>query len=242
MKKLIGASLFLCLAASLVLAMGGPAPKKAAETAPAAPVMAEKVFLIDDFESGSIRSPREWWTFDLQKAETVSNKDLKGGDDKAAATVGNYSLVMSGMAKSWYAGGVGSYIAKEAQDLSKYTNFSMDVYGKGPGSGTIKIELIDDDNNNWVVETDPAKNSIPTKDDRWVYEVKVDWDGWKQISIPFTDFVVDNPGAGDGIWNPQQINGSGGLLQVQFICIATTDSGKVDLNIDNVALTMGEAK
>jgi hypothetical protein len=241
MKKLIGASLFLCLAASLVLAMGGPAPKKpAAEVPSAAPVLAEKVFLIDNFESGSIKSPREWWTFDLQKAEAVSNKALSGGDDKVAGLVGDYSLAMSGMAKSWYAGGVGTYVAKEAQDLSKYTNFAMDVYGKGPGSGTIKIEVIDDDNNNWVVETDPSKNSIPTKDDRWVYEVKVDWDGWKHVSVPFTDFVVDNPGAGDGIWNPQQSNGSGGLLQVQYICIATTDTGKVDLNVDNVALTMGE--
>jgi hypothetical protein len=235
---LISVSLFLCLAASLALAMGGPAPQKPATAPAAVPVMAEKVFLIDDFESGSIKSPREWWTFDLQKAEAASNKDLKGGDDKVAAMIGNYSLHLSGMAKSWYAGGVGTYLAKEGQDLSRYTNFSLDVYGHGPGSGTIKIELIDDDNNNWVVETDPAKNSVPTKDDRWVYEVRVDWDGWKRVSIPFTDFVVDNPGAGDGIWNPQQTGGSGGLLQVQFICIATTDTGKVDLNIDNVSLTM----
>lgn len=239
MKKLIGVSLFLCLFVPLALAMGGPAPAKptTAQAPAAAPVLAERVFLIDDFESGSLKSPREWWTFDLQTAETAPNKDLKGGDDKVAATVGNYSLHLSGPAKSWYAGGVGTYLAKEAQDLSKYTNFSMDVYGSGPGSGTVKIELIDDDNNNWVVETDPTKNSIPTKDDRWVYEVRVDWDGWKRVSIPFTDFVVDNPGAGDGIWNPQQTNGSGGLLQVQFICIATTDTGKVDFHIDNVSLT-----
>ena len=236
MKKLVSLSLFLCLSASLALAMGGPAPKPAAAPT-AAPVMAEKVFLIDDFESASLKSPREWWTFDLQTAGTSSNKDLTGGDEKVQGAVGNYSLHLSGPAKNWYAGGAGTYLAKEGQDLSKYTNFQMDVYGHGPGSGTIKVELIDDDNNNWVVENDP-KTSIPTKDDRWVYEVRVDWDGWKRVIVPVSDFVVDNPGAGDGVWNPQQTNGSGGLLQCQFICIATTDNGKVDFNVDNVSLTM----
>ncbi len=237
MKKLIGVSLFLCLTAPLALAMGGPAPSKPAAAPAAAPVLAEKVLLVDDFESGSLKSPREWWTFDLQTAATASNKELKGGDEKVEATIGNYSMHLSGMAKNWYCGGTGTYLAKEGQDLSKYTNFQMDVFGRGPGTGTIKIELVDDDNNNWVVEADP-KTSIPTKDDRWVYEERVDWDGWKRVVIPVSDFVVDNPGAGDGVWNPQQVNGSGGLLQLQFICIATTDNGKVDFNIDNVSLTM----
>ncbi len=234
MKKFVSAALFLCLAASLALAMGGPAPSKPAVPA-AAPVMAEKVFLIDDFESGSLKSPREWWTFDLKTAGTSPNKEVRGGDEKVEATIGNYSMHLSGLAKSWYCGGAGTYIAKEGQDLSKYGNFQMDVYGRGPASGTIKIELIDDDNNNWVVET---KDNVPTKDDRWVYEERVDWDGWKRVVIPVSDFVVDNNGAGDGVWNPQQVNGSGGLLQVQFICIATTDTGKVDFNLDNVSLTM----
>jgi Surface glycan-binding protein B xyloglucan binding domain len=234
-------SCFLLIAPSG--AMGGPAPKPSEPAAaPAtAPVLAEKVFLIDNFESNSLKSPREWWTFDLQKAAPVSNKELKGGDDQVAAQVGNYSLQLSGPAKSWYVGGVGTYLAKEGQDLSKYNNIQLDVYGNGPGSGTMKIQLVDDDNNNWVVETDP-KTFMPTKDDLWSYELKVDWDGWKRVSIPFTDFILENPGAGDGIWNPQQTNGSGGLLQMQIICLASSSDGKVNFNIDNISLTMGTNK
>jgi hypothetical protein len=234
------ASVFLCLLISVVLVssafgFGGPPPekrdKKAVETG---------VFLIDDFESGSLRSPREWWTFDIQQAEAASNQALTAGDQDVAGTVGRYSLLLKGPATNWYAGGCGTYIAREAQDLSEYDSFVLDIYGNGEGSGRIKIELFDDDNNNWQVEQDPARNYAPIHDDKLVYDVPVDWRGWQRVSIPLDDFVDDNPGVGDDIWNPQQRNGSGGLLQVQFVCIASTDTGIVNFNADNVSLSVSE--
>jgi hypothetical protein len=237
MKKAILVSMVLCFGVSISLAMGGPAPKKPEAKAPA---LAEKVFLIDDFESGSIKSPREWWTFELGKAEASSNKDLKEGDSKIAGSVGNYSFLLTGTAKNWYAGGCGTYIAKENQDLSRYTNFSLDIYGHGPGSGTLKIELFDDDNKNWQAEQDPAKNYAPIYDDKFVYEVRVDWNGWKRVSIPLADFTDENPMVGDDVWNPAQVGGSGGLLQLQFICLGSTDKNKINYNVDNVMLTSGE--
>jgi hypothetical protein len=240
MKRTIVFVLALALLVPAVLAFGGPAPKKLETPAAVAPVsLAEKVFLIDNFESGSIKSPREWWTFDLPKVEAVSNKELKGGDELIAAEVGNFSLLLNGPAKNWYGGGCGTYIAKEGQDLSKYTNFSLDIFGTGPASGTLKIELADDDNNNWQVEQDPAKNYALTKDDKFVYEVKIDWNGWKRVSIPLADFTDENPLVGDDIWNPAQTNGSGGLLQVQFVTLASSEKGKVNFNVDNISLTTG---
>ena len=217
-------------------ASGGPAPQRPG----AKPVLTEKLFLIDDFESGSIKSPREWWTFDIEKAGAVSNSDLKSGDEKVASQVGNYSLVLSGLAKNWYAGGCGTYLAKENQDLVRYSFFQLDVYGNGPDSGTLKVELLDDDNKNWQVEQDPAKSYAPVHDDKFVHDIRVDWNGWKRLTIPLADFVDDNPGVGDDIWNPQQLAGSGGLLQMQFVCVANTDKGKVNFNIDNISLTNGE--
>lgn len=237
MKKILAVSLFLCVCATLVLAMGGPAPKKPAATSTATPVaMAEKVFLIDNFESGNLKSPRDWWTFDIQRAEAADNKDYKGGEP---LDVGTYSLLLKGPAKNWYCGGVGTYLAKEGQDLTKYANFQIDVFGNGPGSGTLKVELYDDDNSNWQVEQDPAKSYAPIYDDKFVYEIRVDWSGWKRLSIPLADFIDDNPVVGDDVWNPAQTAGSGGLLQLQFICIAGTDKGSVNFNVDNVMLTMG---
>ncbi len=228
-------SFVVCHLSFHAVTLGGSAPRRAEAKGPA-----EKLFLVDDFESRSIKSPREWWTFDIEKAEASSNRDLKGGDERIASAVGNYSLLLSGMAKNGYAGGCGTYLAKENQDLARYTNFSVDIFGNGPGSGTLKIELFDDDNRNWQVEQDPAKNYAPIYDDKLIYEIRVDWNGWKRVSIPLADFVDDNPMIGDDIWNPQQVGGSGGLLQFQFICIASSDKGRVNYNVDNVMLNMGE--
>lgn len=241
MKRFEFWSLVLILAlviGSSSFAMGGPAPSQP-KTAGAAPATSQlsNTFLIDDFESGNIKSPREWWTFDITEAKAVSNDNCKGGDPEVEKAAMKYSLLLKGKAKSWYAGGVGTYLAKENQDLSKYNYFVVDIYGNGPGSGTLKIELADDDNGNWQYEQDPAKNYAPMYDDKFVNEIRVDWSGWKRVELALADFVDDNPGVGDDIWNPQQTNGSAGLLQVQFICVGNKDNADINFNIDNVALT-----
>ena len=224
------------------MAMGGPTPapmKVDVETSGASPqtVLAARVFLIDNFESGSLKSPREWWTFDIQKAAIAPNKDLTEGEK---VDVGNYSLGLAGPSKNWYAGGCGTYLAKPGMDLSKYNTLTVDIYGNGPGSGTLKIELYDDDNTNWQVEQDPAKNYMPIYDDKFTYSINVDWTGWRRIVIPLMDFVDENPGVGDDIWNPAQDQLSGGLLQMQLICLGNSDKGKINFNLDNMALTVAQ--
>lgn len=229
-------ALFLFLSCLLFVsaanAFGGPPPAKPAGVA--------GVFLIDNFESGSLSTPRDWWTFDLKKVEAAGNTALTEGEPKVVAAVGKYSLHLVGEAKSWYAGGCGVYFARENQDLSGYNFLSLDVYGRGEGSGTIKVELLDDDNNNWQVEQDAAHGYAPTKDDKYIYSIVVDWPGWKRVAIPLADFVDDNPGVGDNIWNPTQQNGSGGLVQMQLICVTTKEKGKIDLYVDNINLSNSE--
>ena len=229
--------LLLTMFCGSVIALGGPKPespkgpeKQVESTKPAA--FAEKVFLIDDFESGSLKSPRDWWIFDV-KADIVPTDALKNGE---SLDVGMKSLSLTGPASNFYVGGIGSYLAKEGQDLSKYNSVQIDVYGMGPDSGSLKIELYDDDNGNWQIEQDKTKNYVPFYDDKWTNEIKVDWSGWRRGIVPLSDFVDENPAIGDDIWNPHQISNSGGLLQVQLICIANKSKGKIGFDIDNVAL------
>ncbi|MFH1541638.1 MAG: hypothetical protein ABIE84_00915 [bacterium] len=241
-KLIIGLCLFL-VSCSLFLApagaLGGNPPEVKADSSSASGPVGGK-YIIDDFESGSISSPREWWIFDIEKAEAVSNADLKMGDVEVAGTVGQYSFLLNGKANNWYSGGGGVYLAKENMDLSGYNALAVDVFGRGPNSGSIKFELFDDDNNNWQVEQDPAKNYAPIYDDKLTYNLKVDWRGWKHVIVPFDDFVDDNDGVGDDIWNPAQANGSGGLLQIQLICLATKDDGIVNVNLDNISFIVSE--
>lgn len=239
---LVLVSCSLVIAPTEVGAFGGPAPKKSVEAAvkPVVKSVLGTNFVIDDFESGNLKSPQAWWTFDIAVAKPVANDKYKKGDKKVVANVGSYSLLFKGKAKNWYTGGAGTYLAKENVDLSQYNSFVLDVYGNGPGSGTLKIELLDDDNNNWQVEQDPAKAYAPVYDDKYVYDVVVDWKGWKKLTILFDDFVDDNANVGDDVWNPQQTDGSGGLLQLQFICLGAKDDGLVNINVDNIALSVSE--
>ena len=219
---------------AVVFAFGGPAPK---DDGAAPVVVLGNEFVIDDFESGSL-STKGWWTFDLSEIGIVANDTLKLGGEDQVGNLGNSSLRLKGQAKNWYAGGCGIYVAKENQDLAKFNSLKIDVYGNGEGSGTLKIELFDDDNNNWQVEQDRAKNYAAVHDDKLTYDILVDWEGWQTVEVLLDDFVDDNDGVGDDIWNPAQKDGSGGLLQVQFVCLAAKDRGVVNINVDNVRLAV----
>jgi len=213
----------------LVCGFGGPAPETTASEPPSG------AYLIDDFENGNYTSP-EWWKFDNVKLSIASNSSYKGGEAGIDQLVGKYSLKITGTATNWYAGGCGTYFAAPKTNYSAYDSFQIDVYGNGPGSGTLKIELFDDDNGNWQVEQDPKNNYAPVYDDKLKFEINISWKGWKRLILPFADFEDINPQVGDDIWNPEQKGGSGGFLQIQLICIGPKKDGQVNFNIDNVML------
>jgi len=179
--------------------------------------------VIENFEDGEIYKTPEWWVFGDVNVNVVRYPAY----DK-------FALAIKGTATDWYVGGVGVYFADPYRDLSKYSHLEMDVYGHGTNSGTLKIELYEDDNGNWQIEQDPKKGFAPISDDKYGYEVRVDWEGWRHLSVPFYDFKDLNKNVGDDIWNPSITQGSGGLLQMQFIAVAPTKTGQVDFIIDNI--------
>ncbi len=192
--------------------------------------------MIDNFEKNqSLKSP-EWWKFDNITYSVVKNPVSRPGD-RIAGMAGKYSLNIKGSAKNWYCGGIGTYLGADA---SGYNGLEMFVYGYGPDSGTIKLELYDDDKGAWNTVYD--KNWVPVKDDLWAYELKVDWRGWKRVYVPFTNFALTNPKRGDGVMNFDQNKGSGGLLQLQMIFLATSADGETNVNLDNIKLVTRETE
>ena len=54
--------------------------------------------------------------------------------------------------------------------------------------------------------------------------------------IPFTDFLDENKYVGDNIWNPSQIKGSGGLIQMQLLLFSDKKRGNFEAWVDSIKL------
>lgn len=205
----------------LVLGMA-PAPEMSSNSGGKdnASAVYEKELVIDSFDDADIKAAPAWWTFD---ALEESFPEAKNNDN------GYYYFKLTGQANNYYVGGMGTYLGK---DLSEYDTLVVSVLGSGPNSGTIRLQLYDDDNNTYQLEQDSTYK--PLYDDYLEYELPVTWDGWKIVEIPLNKFVDMNQGVGDDIFNPEQKSGSGGLLHFQLVVLATSEKGKIDLGIDNL--------
>jgi hypothetical protein len=186
-------------------------------------------YLIDNFENG--KSDR-FYTFGNLVSQVVRNA-TEEAEEPIAQSCGDYALAFSGTSENWYVGGIGTDLNLDA---TSYHRLQFDVYG-GEGGGKLKIELFDDDNKNFSLEQDPARDWLATNDDKWVVEVPILGRGFTRYSIPFSAFRLENPGCGDGIFNPDQKDGSGGLLKIQVVVLADRPEGKVQGKIDNLILT-----
>jgi len=172
--------------------------------------------LIDNFNCKNLKAPVYWWTFDC------------------APSASKGVLSFDKLSRNFYGGGCGTYIAKEGVDYSKYNAIKLDIIGTGNDSGTLKIELVDDDNGNWSCEQD--KKGKVLKDDVFVYEQRVDWKGLKTITIPFADFVDDNDTVGNDEFDIGKTGQSGGLLQIQLICLSNSPIASIKFAVDNIMI------
>lgn len=184
------------------------------------------MFIVDDFEDANLHRYPKWWRFGVVEADIVKNTQ----QDKYAYLEG-YSLRLSGNPNNWFVGGIGTYFSIDA---APYNSLKLIVKGNGLKSGVLVVELFDDDNENYEIEIHPDYPSQTKNDDRFVYTLRVNWDGWRVVMIPLAHFVDANPGIGDDKWNPYKSNGSGGLLQMQFILMASDKDVYPDIWIDNV--------
>jgi hypothetical protein len=213
MKKALLCLMVLVFMVTTAFAMGGSAPAPAKKAA--------YPFLIDNFEDGNYNKDPEWFTFDKVVPTIAKNSSGSNG--------GEYSLKITGSAKDWYVGGMGLMLGIDA---TGYDQFDIDVFGNGEASGKLKVELYESVTGNTEIEV--GKDWKPLHDNLWAKEIEVNWTGWKHLSIPIKEFK--NEGHGNGVWNPKLINGKGGLVKVQLISVATTQTGSINYCVDNLEL------
>lgn len=218
---------YICLFSSVIFSQ---AVTVEIEELPTAPIIESPkpiipvVLMVDDFEDANITEFREWWTFDKVMIQTKNVESKK-------PFLGKVSLSVNGSSNNWYAGGFGVYIN---QDAHYFKTLKLVIFSPKINSGSIRIELYDDDNNNKIVDIDTDKQ-IPSKDDLFIYDLNLVWEGWKVVSIPLTDFVDFNLDVGDNIWNPNQLYGSAGLIQMQLVVLSSKHKSElIEFEIDTI--------
>lgn len=176
-----------------------------------------RILTLDDFSDGDISADPEWWTFDKLKISQDSDGDFE-----------NF-IRLTGQTEDYYIGGMGTYFGRGADQYD-----AMVLYIKGNGEpAVLRVQLFDDDNGTYQLEQNEAFE--PTHDDQWEHEIFVDWEGWRKVEIPFSRFVLANPGVGDGVWNPEATRGSGGLLHIQIIALLEKAVGKLNIGICSIS-------
>ena len=107
------------------------------------------------------------------------------------------------------------------QDWTDYNAFSFWLYGSDTGA-RIQLEIFD--NRNSDIDVDSAE--------RWLYRVRDDFEGWRQITIPFEQFQRRSD------WQPQGAPHDGpGLDSVHGYAMSFPNGvGAHVAHIDNVGL------
>lgn len=165
-----------------------------------------KEYIVEHFE-GNKNYIRKWWKYGNLKVynKAISKMDMYNLGKKA---IGLYkSDVLN-------TGVFGTFLGIDGK---RYKFIEILVYGFGKNSGSLQINLYDDDNNNFNLETDYADQNILNFDDVFAYNLKINWKGWKKLVIPIKDFKDNNPLIGDDIYNPDQKKRSGGLIVLEFL-------------------------
>ncbi|HTY13758.1 MAG TPA: carbohydrate binding domain-containing protein [Candidatus Omnitrophota bacterium] len=214
-------AILLVLLASIPAFCQGSVPSKTKEAA-------LNRLVIDNFEAGDFKKGRDWWTFDRASAGFVGGYRSK------------YAIEIKGTASNWYVGGIGTYLGHTDRDMSRYDLFDADICNNGQPGPSLKIELYQDNGGKGMVVEDTHKKLNPKYTECFSYKLKIDWTGWKHISVPLQDFTNDNPEDRDTVWNPKPGNGAGGLLQMQVIATASSRNGPVDLALDNIEFREGD--
>ena len=182
------------------------------------------VLMIDDFEDGEFIQFRKWWSFGKVIISAKENEETEPFLNKT-------SMNISASTYNWYAGGIGTYLNENAE---YFDTIKLVIYSPKLNSGSLRIELYDDDNNNHIVDID-KDTSKPSKDDLFIYDLNLTFKGWKVISIPLIDFVDYNTDIGDNIWNPNKLYGSSGLTQMQILILSSKYNAEtIEFKIDTI--------
>ncbi len=186
-------------------------------------------FLITDFETGILTA----WTKFTQNG---ANMDFQVKTDTLAPEGAKYLNMAGTVTWDWLIGlidfpasayGTAKTLPLNANPESVY--FNALIYGTSSANPSIVLfQIREDENENGIFDANT--------EDQYDYEVRVNWSGWKLVSIRYQDIPSLVNGApstpkGNGLHNANKIN------KISMLHLANPSDGFASAKIDNIIFT-----
>lgn len=191
--------------------------------------------VLDDFESSGTNANSPF------SQVSVDPFDINVSDYSLSTTKkvsGKESFYFKGFDSNW-----NGYLVAKTTDVSKTTTFGITdsipenvyfnlyIYGTGASSATVSLEFFEDEH--------PDASGLNLKiDDGYLFDVMVNWTGWKLVSIPYSAFKKapdpNSAGNGNGRKEPQKISAASITLNSY-----PTPGKTVDAYVDFAIVSVG---
>ncbi len=180
-----------------------------------------KGFVVADFETGWNNG---WFTF----IQSGANMDFSIKSDSISPEFDHYYNMQGEVNWDWLVGLIDFKASAYGEDVLPLSSngdnlyFNALVYGeKGLPNSLVLFRFDEDDNEDGYF--------TETAEDQYSYEVAVDWEGWKLISIKYSDML--GSGNGGDIHNPNKLN------KVSVLHLANPESGFAKSGLDLMIFT-----
>ncbi|WP_028979591.1 hypothetical protein [Sporocytophaga myxococcoides] len=198
--------------------------------------------LVEDFEkvttTGHLKMPAGWYKFGGEAGSTVVNEEkyylgTVAYSPQNSKTIkppsGNqyFKINATDANVDFYVDGAGFIqTLKLASTNPDSVYFNMFVYGTGNISDKGSIKIQEDDNGKGGVES--------ASEDELFYDFKINWTGWKLLSIKYSDFSFTTTIPGNRIKEPHKAGKMG------FVLLSDPSGAKTNLIFDYPIFTYGK--
>lgn len=188
-----------------------------------------KYFVVENFETGEGQFKPSFPIGKIGPDKNDENVLFQNTTDFSVE--GDMSMLIAGSdanGNGWSGDYYHSYLGELLANISDFRidsgidpsdlYFNLFIYGTGAQGTTVQIEAAEIDDvelknqkeiNKWITSHAENENPIdPDKNDNWIYPIPVKWEGWKLVSIPYSEFRLKAVSTGgDKIKESYRISG-----------------------------------
>ncbi len=183
--------------------------------------------LMDDFENGLNPNYVNWG---------IHGVNFYPDSSEHAAAQGDYYFRLNGTVNwDWLINKMvippaanATYFALPANPSGLY--FNVFIYGESKANSLLKFEFREDDNGDGTY----AANS----EDRYDYQLSVDWDGWRLLSLDYSQLLTPSDGQFGGA-NGNKFHQPDKITSLEILLLSDPNLGEARSDLDYMIWTTG---